>query len=265
MNLGALCYCLLVPWCLFACTFATVSFSVHHQDPFLCGVLVAVGFLVVLVLGSLSLAAKLAKTESWHHFLFLSSLLAWLLGLLAGEANFVGLSRYYELSNLSVYQDVDVGLMRGQQLMDAGGVFFAAGTALDSSKAMGFRSTETYCVAPVAPRDGQPSTYDFWVVGVDCCGQGASGRFHCGDFNDVEARAGLRLLGDDAFYRLAVQQAEAAFGIRASHPLFFSWLRDPVQQTEQLRTGALRLFFTGICAHFCLQAVLVAFGLAAKL
>ena len=45
----------------------------------------------------------------------------------------------------------------------------------------------------------------------------------------------VRLTNDEdhPYYRLAVQQAEVKFGIKAVHPLFFTWSRDPEHVAAQ--------------------------------
>merc|ERR1719491_1298925 len=93
---------------------------------------------------------------------------------------------------------------------------------------------------------------------MNCC-SGIRPDFHCGEFNKNHATAGLRLMRDDErpFYRLAVQQAEAAYNIRADHPLFFHWMHDPIAEVMAYYDEGVKYFFLGIFAHFVLQLFLV--------
>jgi hypothetical protein len=129
----------------------------------------------------------------------------------------------------------------GQQLMDAGAVFFAHGSYLDFTKAISFSSGSKYCVVPIVLGKPERADYDFWAVGIDCCDEHPRGntfptvagepqKFHCGDYNNPNARAGLRMMNTALrpYFRLAVEQAEAAYDIKAPHPLFFYWMEDPI-------------------------------------
>merc|ERR1719440_250388 len=56
---------------------------------------------------------------------------------------------------------------------DASFLNFANGTVVDGSKALGMKDpaggASVFCVAPVADRTSA-GRYDFWAIGVDCCG-----------------------------------------------------------------------------------------------
>merc|ERR1711866_4659 len=110
-----------------------------------------------------------------------------------------------------------------------------------------------FCVAPITRGTNNETLlhYDFWAVGVGCC-SGLKPDFHCKNFNNPHAKGGLRLMRDDerAFYRLAVQQAEAAYNIKAVHPLFFEWVQDPIDEMAQLEEFGMRNFHMGACAAF---------------
>lgn len=261
-----------VPWLLFTFVFAILSFSVHYTQPIVAYLCVSLGFIFVLVQGSLAVDSvrKQASGErqcepKWHLFMFATCFLAWSLAVQLGQSNFVhNMQPFYDILNLNAYPSVDPSLMRGQQLMDAGRVGFSANTQLDLNRATGFKNVEMYCVAPVTIRvanttNSMPlASYDFWAVGLNCC-SGERGDFHCGDFDNPAAKGGLRLMNDDQrpFFRLAVQQAQAAFSIKSVHPLFFYWTLDPVVMSNTYQDDGFKYFLLGMFSHFALQLSLV--------
>jgi len=141
--------------------------------------------------------------------------------------------------------------------MDAGTVRFAEGARLATDMAMSYTSWDIYCVAPITTRLGLPSqgsnlaSYDLWAVGVNCCTSGDT-NFHCGEYDNVDARAGLRQVSAEQrpYFRLAVQQAEAAYNIEANHPIFFYWVEDPVRQKTLFFSAAFGNWVLANGLHF---------------
>lgn len=277
LNVLAILVSLFMPWLLFCFMYWTMSFSLHYKNPFVCYLLVLLGLCVVAIVGVLALNAVKKKNEAtgnflhggdasyheptWLIFLCATCFMAWLLGVLGGDVNFFNhMEPYYDVSNLNTYPNVDPSRMRGQQLMDAGRIMFTPNTSLDLSRSMGFKNMELYCVAPIVSGSDPKHipSYDFWAVGMNCC-SGNRADFHCGEFNNARAGAGLRLMRDDqrAFFRLAVQQAEAAYNIRADHPLFFYWMQDPIAEVMAYQDEGYKYYLIGIFTHFIFQLFLV--------
>jgi len=272
MNLVSMALALFGPWLIFVTVFAAMSFSLHYESPevayFIAGlcmlVVITLGFFAVITLRN-GTATELGHGANWYIFIFLTSLLAWCLGVAFGDVNFGrNLQPYYDMTNLNVYPAVDVTRTRGQQLMDAGRMVFVPRSQLDLRYAMSFRNTDLYCVAPVARRLSNGSlprlvNYDFWAVGINCC-SGDGSDFHCGQaYNDKQARGGLRLMRDEQrpFFRLAVQQALAAYNIKANHPIFLHWVADPVAAMKEYEENGFKSLLLGMFSHFSLQLCLV--------
>lgn len=263
VNLVAVCLNVFIPWLVFVGLYAILTFSFHYQHPTLAWVCVGLGLLLVFAALGLAYRAKRSsegRDPSWYMFSAICLLLAVVLAAIFGDMNFwYNMQPYYDIENLNTYPSVNPATEKGQQLMDAGRVYFADGTKLDGSKAMGFKNLDLYCVAPIVNGNAQLASYDFWAVGLNCC-SGVSSDFRCGEFNNPHARSGLRLMRDDQrpFYRLAVQQAAAAYNIQATHPLFFYWLQDPVAEMNAYRDEGFKYFLLGIFTHFAFNFFCVA-------
>jgi len=265
LNFLPLLGCLLVPWALFVLDLWVTSFSIRYDFPYVYVFVMACSALSVLAVYGTAVARKLKlfahsqRDPSWLIFLTASMFVAVVLGYVVGNHNFSNYTRpYYDFHNLNIYTGIDPDRMRGQQLMDAGAIQFVEGTHLDISRSMGFKQGSMYCVAPITLGAGNETvqTYDFWAVGTGCC-SGNQADFHCAGWGSPHS-GGLRLLGGPRDqYRLAVQQAEATYGIKAAHPLFFDWVPRPLKLMENWQTTARTSFVIWIFAHLLVQAFLV--------
>lgn len=277
MNFVAICQALFLPWILFCVVCGAASFRCHYCINWVFyGVLFVAAIIVLLTLNQAlkGFRAKMREDVSaeptWFMFIFISMAIAVVVGLILGNQIFGNfMQRYQDYLNLNDYSLVDVTRMRGQQLMDGARLNFVEGTTLDMRKAIGFQNLRTYCVVPltVADKNGvvnELANYDFWAVGLDCC-SGDNTDYHCGEFNNTNARGGLRLLEDEdrSFYRLAVQQAEGMYHIHADHPLFLYWTEDPVTEMDSWKRDAYKFFYLAMLVHFFFQLLCVALGVAA--
>lgn len=279
LNIIPVFQCLFGPWILFCVVYALLSFRIHHSSPGLCWTLVVLCLVPVVYFGVLTARTVLRrlngdfapKAPSWFTFVFVSTLVAWSLGVVFGGMNFwTNMQPFYVYSNLNFYKGLSPAMRHGQEVMDGGRVIFTNDTALDIRLSMGLRNQHTYCVVPISVRSsaGIPiplENYDFWAVGLDCCSSGATAGFQCGEYANPKAHQGLRLLREDdrAFFRLAVQQAEAAHNIQATHPLFFRWTEDATAEMNLSVVQGNKFYFIGMLVHFLWQALIVSLAAAA--
>jgi len=274
-NCQALIWCVLAPWGIFACVFAAASFQLPGNTILsstgMCFLTCAATFVLVLLFGgwaSISWRRREVwygtQRLSWFSFLFATSLMAWVLGILLGWLNYqTNLAEYYFITNLKVYDSLDPKSAKGQQLMDAGRLTFVPGSKLDLNKSFGFRHSDMYCVAPVTRGGTELSNYDLWAVGVNCCNDHVND-FRCGDYSSITARSGVRLLDDSQrpWFRLAVLQAEAAHSIHSEHPIFLTWMEDPNLGVNDCLVAGLQWYFTGVSVYLLFQILLVAGAIA---
>lgn len=276
LNVVPICLNLFLPWILFSSLYAVMSFHIHYQIPQLTMGLCALGGIIVLIAAQCAVSSWMQRQQSnrdptWYIFGFVAILIAWILGMVFGHLNFTHhMQPYYDVLSLSSYPSINPAKEKGQQLMDAGSVYFTPGTVLDRTKSMSFKNMDLYCVAPIVNTKEPLTSYDFWAVGLNCCSE-TSQDFRCGEFSNPNARSGLRLMRDDQrpFFRLAVQQAEAAFNIRATHPLFYYWTPDPIVEINSYRDDGFKYFLLGVFVHFffnmfCVWCAVVGFSKLGK-
>lgn len=261
MNLVAISLNILTPWFVFCAVMGAKSFD--YTSSLLGWAFVVLGFGVAALAGILAWRSQRTEGDDpkWYTFAALAMFVAVVLASILGSVNYLyNMGPFYDLQNLNVYPSVSVDVDKGQQMMDAGRVYFEAGTTLDTTKAMAFQNQDTYCVTPiVAPQGDVMTSYDFWAVGVNCC-PGKKPEFQCGEYRNKDARAGVRLMREDQrpFFRLAVQQAEAAFNLKSEHPLFFTWMQDPVAAMNIGKQAGYKFFLMSIFGHFTFNLFCVA-------
>jgi len=270
MNLPAIVGNVFAPSLFFTIVYTLMSFRIHYQFQNLGTFISVVGAVLVLFVLYTGFKVRQRQREgskgdpSWYYFSAFALLLALILGMIAGDLNFwYHMQPVYDIENLNVYPSVNPAKEKGGQLMDGGRMYFTDGTRLDLEKSMSFRNYDRYCVAPIVHGTAKMSTYDFWAVGLNCC-KGVAADFRCGEFNNRKARSGLRLMRDTQrpFFRLAVQQAEAAYGIKAEHPLFFYWMEDPTAEVKSYRDDGYKSLMVGIFCHFSLNIICVVIAVA---
>jgi len=258
VNVLAVCVNIVYPWLLFMGVFWVMAFDVHYKYPTLAWCVVLASLVLSAVLGTItSLRRRHHGTGScpmaWYGYATGATFVATVLAALFGNMIFANYSStFYDYQTLSSFAFVSPARWRGAMVMSAGKVYFDD-AHLDQKKAMGFKQKDTYCVVPITVGDKKLATYDFWAVGVNCCGKGT---FQCGpDYNNPQAKAGLRNLDEEhrPFFRLAVQQAEAAYGVTATHPIFLNWSQEPLVDENRLRDSGTKYFRIGIGAFFLLN------------
>jgi len=270
-----------IPSCIFIFVYWLVSYSTRYFNQSLAMIL-GPGFVGALCMFVTAAAYKQFKERRKARFFISLAVCMWLaliFGYLFGDMYYFRyMAQYFTYDDMGMYVNVDPAKDNGQAFMDAGQVYFKESSYVATNRAMAFRNKRTYCVAPIlrAPllnQDGSnqlqslsgfvppPSgTVDFWAVGVDCCGPTGS-EFTCGDVDSVISRAGMRLLREDLqpFYLLAVQEWTATIGIPATHPLFFTWVTDPIKYRDNLQDQANWTFGEMALTHFMLNIFLQVF------
>jgi len=252
--------------------FGLLSFYIHFARPGVCWFLVTVALLVVVGSGGAAWQAVRRRKAggegsaepTWLIVLFLACLVGFTLAFILGLWNYgTCMLPHYKMTTLNTYNNVDPAGISGTSVMDAGRLSFKVGSYIDTSKAIGFKKVDTYCVAPVTSTNTQLLTYDFWAVGVNCC-SGEPGDFHCGEVGGkLQLGGGIRVL-DDAqipWYTLATQQAEARSHINVAHPIFFKVAMDPLGEESMQMDRGVKFFCLWSFLFFGAELFMVVFTL----
>lgn len=237
MNVVPMFLNIFLPWLAFVSVLAICSFRLMYSRRTLA--YIALAFFVGIWLISFAVARDKRKNDpepAWFTYFCLALGTGIFFGYIFGTEIFYDWSlNYYTLKDLKVIGHLDASKERGQNVMDAGVVYFAEGNRIDAMRSWHFKQDTVYCVAPIIagqhPAVPETQSFDFWAVGKDCCSVSASD-FRCGSFNNPLSRSALRAVdpGDTPYYRLAVEQAETLYGIMATHPVFFEWTQDPLER-----------------------------------
>lgn len=270
MNVVSIIGSFLLPCFVFTLTTSVLSFWIRYLNPTLAWGIVGLEAVLVLWLAHLARVAwyrhKIQASNrepSWYLFLAATVALAWVTGMLHGQTIYNQYMKpYYDLTSLNSYEALDINKVPGSLVLDAGYIVFDDKAYLDRERFASFTDGDTYCVAPVVAGERLVS-YDFWVVGMNCCGDNeqtrASANFNCGESSKPNARAGVRLMDDSkrAYYNLAVQQAAAQFHIQATAPQFFEWVEDPLADLNAESSDGHMYHLFGIFGFVGLQLFLV--------
>lgn len=260
-----------LPWLLFTGLFACLSFKLHFLYPSLSTAVAWLTFALVVGVGALAWRDRPRTSRGEedivprrHVPLFVAMAIAWILAMVLGNLNYRSyIHPFYQLQSLNTYPNVDPSQVEGKQVMDGGIIHFSQGSMLDLNRSMGFKNEDVYCVAPITLANQPASSYDYWAVGFNCC-TGDKADFKCGQYANKYARSGLRLMEDDKrpFLRLAVQQAEAQYGIKAAHPNFYYWAEDPAAELSSYWEIGYSYFSLAVFVYFGLSLLYVAIAMA---
>lgn len=229
-----------LPWLMFTFIMLLFTFAYFH-DPVVCWTGSLVCVVLACIFGSLGSAEQRQYT-----FLAILCLLAVASSTLLGMINCSWhMAPYFFYEEAREYHNVlpsEPAAAHG----DAGKLLFASVAKIDTTKAVGYKVGDVYCVAPIMD-SYSGARVEYWAVGVNCCEQ--RGGFSCDDAmkESNSARGGLVVQDVGLFrqspfdyYHKAVHTAEAQYDlVSSSEPLFVRWVADP----DELQNG---FFLSGV-------------------
>jgi hypothetical protein len=143
LNAVAIIANMFVPTAVFAALFYVLGFHVRYQQPRLAWGLLVIGLIAVVIS---SAVARLGKNQQpmWHTFFAIMLGIAVICGAICGDYVFKHfMEAAFDFKNLNSYPAVNPAQQRGQQLMDAGRMYFSSGTKIDQKMSMASRTFQS--------------------------------------------------------------------------------------------------------------------------
>jgi hypothetical protein len=236
-----------LPWLTFVLLCFLYAYVYHHFREVVW--LASVGFIALAAI-FMSLSSRM--DGRWYSFLGILTLIAVVAGNIVGVYIYSQFFLQYWAYDMNrTYTNV-LPSEPAAAHADAGIIQFAASARIDTTKAVGYKSGQVYCVAPVMD-ETQTSRVEYWAAGDDCCKQRAD--FTCDSAADPSAQQGVVIFDANSwffqsrreYYELAVKQAEAAYDIvSAPDPIFIRWVSNGKEvQTEFAYYGKAFLVSAG--------------------
>merc|ERR1719313_1741626 len=231
------------------------TFAYHHYC-WVVWIVVAAWFAV----SAMFVAMKNRMKGQWFYFIGHLCLLACVLGSTAGLYNYYShMFQYWSYDENRAYTNV-LPTEPAASHADAGKIVFADTARVDTTRAVGFKMSTVYCVAPILD-DTQLDRVEYWAAGTDCCP--ARGDFNCDDAWNPKAKSGVVILDSNSliptkrdFYMMAAKQAEAAYQLTgAEEPLFVRWVSDPQGIQDDFWRQGIGFLVATVCIYLLLSII----------
>jgi hypothetical protein len=245
-----------LPWLIFVAITVLYTVLYHHYREVVW--LVSLGGLALSFM-FMSLAGRM--DGRWYLFLGVLCSISVVMGNVWGFYNYHEyMLQYWAYDQNRLYTNV-LPSEPAAAHADAGRIIFADSARIDTTKAVGFKAGDVYCVAPVMD-ETQTSRVEYWAAGVNCCKQRAD--FNCGSASDPSAHQAVVILDTNSFmasdrdyYVKAVKTAEAAYDIvSAPAPLFVKWVSDSKEVQQDYYKAGVGTLLIGIFVYLLLSVVL---------
>jgi len=246
-----------LPWLMFLLNVLVFSFMYHHYWTLVWGVIIG-GFVLSMFFFTLNDRARMGG--SWYYFLGVLCVLACTWGTVGGLYNYyTNMFQYWSYDENRAYTNV-LPSEPAAGHADAGKIVFSSSARIDTTRAVGYKSGSTYCVAPILD-DSQVDRVQYWAAGIDCCPM--RGDFNCDDAWNPKARSGVVVLESNQFmvskhamYLKAVHMAVTAFGlVAAKEPMLLRWVADPQSIQDGFWRGGIGFIAAVACIYLLLSII----------
>merc|ERR1719329_348326 len=115
LNWAAIAMALFIPCAVFGTVLMAMSFSLRYHNPCMTYFIDFLALLVVINFGIMAVSHTRKKARAdptaepaWYVFIFVTSLVGWVLGMLLGNMNYnQNMLAFYDVGNLNTYPNID--------------------------------------------------------------------------------------------------------------------------------------------------------------